>query len=398
MARDKIVIDRLRLFGALKRSRKEFMDSVFVINKIIDNMRKDENYHYLSISQDDFNKVSYAKSKYDKLDNSKRVKTSLGRYIRRKMNIKENELNDTVLSNLSDFVAVAIGQKAMNKSKENSSNDDIKILTGKDIQDFYINTDRILHTCMTGAYKTKCIEFYALNPNKVSLITTSNKKARALLWTTDKGVRVLDRIYPNSGSNKKKIQSWAAANKIRRARKTDRITMKHNGVFPYLDVFRYGEIDNIRRAKSYKPGIVVLSNNINFGNAVFTNVAGSFVEQYQCEKCKSRISYYDLLIYTENKRDIMVCNKCFHKNTKTCLYCKQNKSKSDFKGLEKEHIGRKVGVKFDFCYACRTYFDKTIVKCFICNKTVSLGKTLNVSFGNLVHKNICADCFNKVMP
>jgi len=374
MARSQITIDRLRLFGALKRSKREFARDARVIEKIIDKMRSDKDYHYLSISQDDFNKVSYAKSKQDKFNSDKRIKTTLGRYVRRKMKIKENELSDTTLSNLSDFVAIAIGQK----KEETVGKDEVKMLTGKDIVDFYVKSDRHLHTCMTGRGRAKYVNFYALNPEKVSLVITSDRKARALLWTTDKGEKVLDRIYPASGAGNRKIKAWAAANKIQKPKKTHKVTMKHNGYFPYIDFFKYGRIDSVSKARSHKPGTVVLSPNGNYGNAYFTSGEGSFTEVFMCEKCEKKLGYYDRFHFRDEENcNVTVCERCYNKFVSKCVYCKNSYAKTCLKQLEDAPIDISIE---GLCETCIVSLSKSKKICIKCNKKIPLIKCFSIDF------------------
>lgn len=83
----------------------------------------------------------------------------------------------------------------------------VNVLRGEEIYRAYEKMVGV-HSCMTegNAYLTW---LYVFNPETIGLATTSTGKARALLWTTDEGHTVLDRIYPPSGFNAMFLRNWA---------------------------------------------------------------------------------------------------------------------------------------------------------------------------------------------
>jgi len=380
MVRNQIVVDRLKLFGALKRSKKFFSNDIVVIEKIITSMREDKNNHYLSIPKDDFNKVSYSNFFTDKLNNENRIKITFGRYVRRRLRIKEEELSDTVLSNLSEFISIAIGKKKDVESKQ----DLVNILTGKDIVSFYKNSDGYLHTCMTGVYKTKIIEFYGLNPDKVSLIVSFNKKARALLWTTDDNKKVLDRIYPNSGIGFNQIKVWAIGQKIIKPNKSHKITMKHNGQFPYMDTFCYGRFLNV---KSSRHSEIVLSTNA-VGNEVKLNSQnGSFEKLCICVVCNKLLDRHVAFIgHTDDKYNYY-CEKCVHTKTTLCELCNIRYDKKYIVDDEDNSILKDIGYDGRFCKRCL----EIKRKCFMCGENKNAFETILVN-GKLRDFYLCFDC------
>jgi hypothetical protein len=413
MGHSQITIDRLRLFGALKRFKKSLnTEEAVIIDKIINDIKEDKKNHYLSISQEDINKVSYANSKLDKVNNNKRIKTTIGRYIRRKMNIKEDQLSDTTLSKLSEFVSIAVGEKR--EKKKEYINENIKILKGKDIVEFYKDTDYTLHTCMTGAKKSHLIDFYAINPDKVSLITASYKRgknveqlARAILWKTDNGDLVLDRIYPDNGNAYNMIKSWAKANNIKNPNKKHRITLNHDCVFPYLDKFKYGEIDENSyqtRRKSYvssrtilnKSGSIILSIDPKFGNAQIKDQNGGFTPIIRCNKCGKILDKYRR-IRVINSKNIKkyFCETCAKKTCIRCSSCNNFHLKNESLELKNDYLTKAYNKIYPygihFCYNCFNKGNKII--CSICKK---YNKKINcvVIRNYLIPNNliICVDC------
>ena len=84
------------------------------------------------------------------------------------------------------------------------------VVQGEDIVEAY-KVEWGAHSCMTGK-DSKYTEFVEENEDVISMLLFKDKttKARALLWNTVEGDRVLDRIYPNSGWHIDVIKKWAA--------------------------------------------------------------------------------------------------------------------------------------------------------------------------------------------
>jgi hypothetical protein len=206
---NKILKSRVRLIRALQKglelpelSRQEVLNLEYIIKCI----RKDECAHFLSFSHDDPGKISYADKSSHQVNPNKRVRTSLGRYIRRKLGLTETMLSQTALTEITHTV---FGKLHV----ENMDMESIQILTGDAITQAY--KDGVgSASCMTGS-DAEYVEMFARNPDRVSLVVfpTGNSYgcgfARALLWKTDEGVYLLDRIYPNDGSHVTAMHQWA---------------------------------------------------------------------------------------------------------------------------------------------------------------------------------------------
>lgn len=115
---------------------------------------------------------------------------------------------------------------------------------------------RSIGSCMQ--YKTNCTRFYAENPGRVGVLWVKDHKgkasARALLWSTDEGTTVIDRVYPNDTPAMPYIQALAQENgwSMREDNtfggndrpkltcgKTYTVTMTDVGAYPYMDTFAY---------------------------------------------------------------------------------------------------------------------------------------------------------------
>jgi hypothetical protein len=108
-------------------------------------------------------------------------------------------------------------------------------------------------SCMSG--KKAQMQLYMVNPDKVALLKIMDRGVyvgRALVWTTDSGERVLDRIYPGNGRQAAAARQHAKANgwKYRNVdsigaddlnNSAVRITLRHvkNRRLPYLDTMGF---------------------------------------------------------------------------------------------------------------------------------------------------------------
>ena len=259
----KLLKDRVKLIRAMLDyvyNRARFDAPSIQMRDVIIRIRKDEGKHFLSYSQEEGGKVSYASKPEYKYDNVHRYKTTLGRYLRRQLGITQDYLPDRYVEQMSyDVFGLLISQDVV----------PIALVAGQKLMDAYehgIGSE----SCMTGSY-AKYTELYAENPGKVQLAIYSNgRKARALLWNTDEGKQVLDRIYPNEGSHVRAMQEWAVSNGYDYRPHTGmddhslsddkryHVTLKATDYCPYMDTFKRGkyiEEDNT----------VILSNDNHFG-------------------------------------------------------------------------------------------------------------------------------------
>jgi len=232
--------DRIRLLGAIRHVQK--ISDNQVVKQILDDIKKDENGHFLSVCQQTPDRVAFAQSSENKF--SQRVSTTLSRYIRRQLGVTNERMNDAELLNFSMNVTSRI-------MKKKSFKDIIKILRGQSILDFYVEAEKKTPSCMTGAHNTDKIRMYAENPNKVCLVTAQNL-GRALLWTADDGKKFLDYIYPGPWSPAGKlIEDWVK-DRGYYYRQSDpyvnktpliKVTVKTTEQYPRLDSLYYVILD-----------------------------------------------------------------------------------------------------------------------------------------------------------
>ena len=240
----KLETDRLRLIHALKDA-VNYVENVAAAAEIVKLVHADEKEHFLSLSQEVEGKVSYASKPEHKYDNKRRKRIKLGRYIRKHLGMGPDELCDEDLHTLTSRV---VGVTADNAS--------VRIVRGEDII-FAYSRETGGHSCMTGYCNRHLIEMYADNPDVVGLaIHDLFGSARALVWNTEQGATVLDRVY-GSDEATEVMRAWAEASGV--------VLRNHNGPprgtefddefsvtldrpenYPYADSFRYMIIEGTK--------------------------------------------------------------------------------------------------------------------------------------------------------
>jgi len=120
-----------------------------------------------------------------------------------------------------------------------------------------------------------------------------------------------------------------------------RVTVTHNGVFPFIDTFRYGKILNDTTA--------VLSNDINFGNIKFTTDQGTYTEVTRCSKCGDKRGKLREILLDGEIDQICICDACYKTMYQTCVQC------------SKTYPERKIAIKAEMTQYHRAYCRKCAV-------------------------------------
>jgi len=277
-----ILKKRIKLIRAMLDAKSNFVsyNTKLIISSLIDKIRNDEGGFFLSLSLDDPNKVSYVKKENDKYNDKIRVKTTLQRFVRRQLDVQPLDISDAVLDRFATLTMLFL---------DDSLDDKVKIYTGIKIAEFYTGTN--IKSCMTGGCNSYKTSLYEANPDKVGLAIFNNE-VRALIWRCDDGNVVLDRAYPSGHWGISFIRAWAKkkgflirnnADSVSDGKtngisdgKNHIVTLKHEGIFPYMDTFKYGIFIGDR---------IMLSNNQNFGSVVLTNTDGLYYNREVCCAC-----------------------------------------------------------------------------------------------------------------
>lgn len=312
------LILELPQFSYGRKCKYDFHDiSLDILNKI----KEDYNDYYVAWTPN-YDGITYAKSKADKFLEKKRIKTSLGRFIRRQFSIDSKYCSDHFISRLGDFLLSTV--PIVDASR-------IKILYGDDVTKHFAETDS--KSCMTGINKNELTFLYAKNPDKISLAVLDNT-IRALLWKTDDGNTVFDRIYPSAHKSILPFRKWAGEQGYLLRDVADAVVQIHSTVgvqnkklfvtisnlvrsYPYLDTFRFGNVENNK---------LILCNNNEFGCLEFTRANGHPFNLARCHKCNCICDHF------KSHNFITYCDKCYYSLNivKVCRYCGVSNMISNF--------------------------------------------------------------------
>lgn len=347
--------DRLRLLTVLEEFFLEHLTSPFARQTyFLYKATVADTARYLSLSQDETGKFSYAENKNDRFANRRRRRTTLARYIRRQMEMVDSQFPDKYLTELQNYVV----------AKLFDATQFIQIVTGEAIREAYDNKFGG-ESCMTGR---SYVNFYVINPEKVALLKYDNglKQARSLLWTTDQNVKVLDRIYPtDNGAHIAILQAWAHKQGFRVAFQDKcsdlTVTMIHENEFPFLDNFYYG--------RYLSNGKILLGTTSATGDLKFQSTEGGLVEEnyYSCNSCEEGIDEEDAYSYHGN----YYCHSCWEEYFFCCFECE-----SDFHQEDGIYIDGHAG------HICRTCAGRLTVHCSVCNSQILTADAVQTTDGN----------------
>lgn len=390
--------DRVRLIRALESNTNWIGgDDYQALMQIINFIRRDVD-GYLSISKTDRMMVSYARTPDDKYDSGRRVRTTLQRYIRRTIGIDQAKLPDHIL----DRICQPVFAKEMAECA-----DKFTILRGDDVVQAYL--DEVGgESCMTGG-DGKVVELYGLNPDKVGMLVYDGE-ARALVWNTDEGVTVLDRVYPHGGIYSTVMEEYARLNGwVWRTGGSDydgmtlsdgnyyKVTVKWNEFFPYMDTFKWATV---------KGKQAILSNGRDSYDYVLDCTDGGpihGINHLHCEACGDRISEDD----TYWGYDAPYCRDCFDDMFTNCDRCGEAVHNEDTYIVQGEwwceccfdrraFLCEKCGESFPntaafevggmkYCKYCWCGLDK-------CDNCEEAGELNECSDGVLRCNNCCSEC------
>jgi hypothetical protein len=162
-----------------------------------------------------------------------------------------------------------------------------RIISGEEIRKFYLE-DNYLNgngtlgkSCMRYGRCQKYLDIYVNNPNIVSMVILMSDEpdkicGRAILWTTSKGLKLMDRIYTNFDYDEILFKDFAKSNGFLHKKNQDSMSGSFVGVngesvsddfivqldskgqydyYPYMDTFQYYNFSN---------GVLSNSSNFNF--------------------------------------------------------------------------------------------------------------------------------------
>ena len=232
---------------------------------------------------DDYNKID---THSDELKNIEKVIASdnpdevIIKRINKPLNPKADILKvGRLIRKISDTFSQEDVATFVNAYKANSLKKSIEpiIVRGESVNASYLDSNYesergdMEHNCMKSKTCQPFLSVYSKNPDKVGAVVILNNdskiKARALIWNTDQGDTVMDKIYSTEPQLKEVLHKWADKNNIAYRAKDDskpinsHIFMK-NGVeyekeytitldnyqfnsYPYLDTFLFLTEDGV---------------------------------------------------------------------------------------------------------------------------------------------------------
>jgi hypothetical protein len=302
LGEEKLVLQEPREFSAL--------------TTILAAIKSTDNPYYLSYSQDNPKQISFAVDNETKFDDRKRVRSTFGRFVRKRLNISQEDLSDKSLSMVTSYLFGHLS----------TPDEGIRVVNGKDITKAYAN-EWGEHTCMTGIDRLDIIQLFETNPDKISLILYDNIiKARALLWHTDEGIKVMDRIYPDDTAHIEVLKLWATKkgyvyripNGLCECEvslsddNNHRVTVRACSLYPYMDTFKYGQEDN-------RGERIILSNCPTGAVYILDDTNGHLSPLVICVYCNEYI-YNDEDMFADPGGD-SICSYCFENRYFMCNAC-----------------------------------------------------------------------------
>jgi hypothetical protein len=280
---------------------------------------------------------------------------SFGRLIRRKLSIPREIIRDDVLAKLSEIIVTSIWKEV----------EGVERLYGAEIVEAY----RLYKgsSCMNGD-RCKYVEIYAHNNNASLLVSREPRAnrpvAKALLWTSDSGELLLDRLYANDDYYEKGMDIVRFARNLgacigeklfsRQYFKGHQVTLDYSKCeyLPYIDSFCTISKNNVEDstivlsctnetnlhdphgrgiivcAKCSTKYVCVLSNRCPSCSTV--NIEKSL---FVCTDCDSNFYCEDNVYRIQSDGNRIVCDECI-RNYRRCSNCndwfRPGRSDSDY--------------------------------------------------------------------
>lgn len=335
---------------------------------------------YLAYSEDCPDKVSYAQKTENRYDGTRRVKTTLTRYIRRRLGM---------VNTISDDMLDKVYRSVFAERIKVAEADHFRVVSGNKITEAY-EQGIGYQSCMTG-HNSQKVSLYAENPERVSMVIYHNM-ARALLWNCDDGIRVMDRIYPNDGPHIDVMRAWADDNSIawRCHNSLDNedvgfsdkvshiVTLKNDGdTYPYLDTFKYGYISGSK---------LVLCNYDDRDDypLLFNQTDGEYKDRDArcCAGCGGDLDD-DYSHYVEGTGDI--CESCYDDNYSYCERCEDD--------VPRDCI-QSVTVRRGTEYWCDRCVERHGYECSCCGTVYSQNGVITETVDS--ERLFCEDCLDRL--
>lgn len=178
---------------------------------------------------------------------------------------------------------------------------DIRLVEGEDVRKWYhektytrVKRGTLQSSCMRHDHCQDYFGIYVKNTSVVKLIIkvddSDNLRARALLWTTDKGYYI-DRVYWTHEEEENLLVDWAKLkfgdimsfnNGDDEKKMTVRLSNTNFDLYPYMDTFRFLIDNKLQTWQPEKPGnfkeLCETDGGYISGNQVWSEYYGEYIE------------------------------------------------------------------------------------------------------------------------
>jgi len=338
---------------------------------------KNHKQHYIGRSIKVADKISYAPKEEYKFDSVKRIRTKMMRYITRNVPMNREILTERALEIFAEEYEAQVSNGAYLEH--------FNTVDGNDLMRCY-EEGYGSHTCMTGE-EAHLVALYSYN-ECCSLITYDNGEyeARALLWQTDQGPRVMDRVYPNSGRHLIHFINYAKKKGyIYRVKQDYPSTCMYHGKYPTVELSD-GETYTITLDKDLdednpmpymdtwhwiknEPKEFIISNTAEgLGATGVANSTSGEIGLFSKRRCGQCDIGLDRKIdtgaesigwtYTSNL-DTVTCRECTETKITKCEKCSQKSWKRTSRLIRVDL----EGTKQKWCYDCKDRYARKCPKC-----------------------------------
>jgi len=333
----------------------------------------------LAISSDDPARISFARREDQKYDRQRRTVLALSKYLGRHLP-RDAPRRDYWVDTIGSAYAGRIICAA-----------DFAELRGSAIREAY-GAAVGGRSCMTDDESQAYLEMYCLNPDRVSMLVFRQTSARALVWKTDEGTIVLDRLYSDSDATKTLVKKYAIDRGwvIRSNDRpgfpgwTDRaeytvsdLVLPDSRFVPWQDSFRWGSL--------YRDSLTISSHGC--GQDLQCQHGGPYGEnRIVCESCECSIHEDDC---RSSDNGESYCGSCFDDLFGWCGSCECECPIDDMRSTE---CGESL---CDCCY------DDQYTSCEQCDSETGTNDIVCApiwQYGRIQERYVCQDCADEHSP
>lgn len=212
-----------------------------------------------------------------------------------------------------DIKGYEIEEVINNLKKAETSN--LEVVDGEEIRYVYLGSNYVRgygslsSSCMSSSDAQEYLNIYVENPKQVKCLVLFDEDrkvmGRALIWNTDQGFKVMDRIYVCDDKYTPLFKNYALENNFKN-KDNDKFSVSLDKYdfyhYPYMDTFQFFDKDNgILFNYEEREKLVILNSTEGFalgdGGVVWSNYLNEFIRS---EEAMRVVHYQGELDYTYN--------------------------------------------------------------------------------------------------